>query len=154
MKPIRRCEVKAAARRGTWPRAAWPRGAAASCAALAEGLGARLVHQRAHALDSAVEAAEDRLAHEEVTDIELDDRGNGGDRSHRLVAEAVAGVAFETDRLRMGRRLQESRQLALPRGTFCLAIGARMKLDHRRAELAGGVELGRLGIDEEGDPDL
>src|SRR5258708_26711807 len=130
MKPIGRGEVKAGGRGGTWPQGASPRAAAASCAALAERLGARLVHQRAHALDGAVEAAEDRLAHEEVTDIELDDRGNSGDRSHRLVAVAVAGVAFATDRLRLGCRLQESRQLALPRGTFCLAIRARMKLDH------------------------
>src|SRR5258708_13587780 len=109
MKPIGRGEVKAGGRGGTWPQGASPGGAAASCAALAERLGARLVHQRAHALDGAVEAAEDRLAHEEVTDIELDDPGNGGDRPHLLVAHALAAVAFGTHRLRLAPRPRASR---------------------------------------------
>ena len=49
-------------------------------AALAPWRAARgLVHQRAHARDRRRQAAEDRLADQEVADVELDDLGDAGD---------------------------------------------------------------------------
>src|SRR6185312_2613731 len=112
---------------------------------------ARLVHGGAHPLDGAVEAAEDRLADEEMADIELDDGGNGGDSRDRVVAEAVSGMAFEPDRLGMRGGSNETLQLEAAMRTFSLAISAGMELDDRGAELLRHVELRDLGIDEERD---
>src|SRR3546814_15263480 len=56
---------------------------------------ARLVHQGPHAPDGAVEAAEDRLADQEMADVELDD---GRDRRHwadAVIGQTVAGMAFQ-----------------------------------------------------------
>ena len=44
-------------------------------------VGARLVHQRAHAADGGIEADEDRLADQEMPDVEFADFGDGGDRA-------------------------------------------------------------------------
>ena len=71
---------------------------------LARRFRARLVHEGAHAADGAVEAAEDRLADEEMADVELGDGGDGGDRPHRVEGQAVAGMAFEAERLGLGAR--------------------------------------------------
>src|SRR6266849_3187973 len=115
--------------------------------------GAALIHGHAHALDGTVEAAEDRLADEEMADIELDDGGNGGDRPDRLVAEAVPGMAFEADRLGMRSGGDDPLQLPLARSTRCVAISAGMQLDDRRAQMLRHVELALLGVDEERDTD-
>ena len=58
---------------------------------------ARFVHQRAHAPDGSVEAGEDRLADEEMPDVEFADFRNGGDGLDRVEAETVSGMHFETE---------------------------------------------------------
>src|SRR5580704_1030411 len=118
----------------------------ASNARRAQRGGTRLGHQRAHALDSAVEPAEDRFANEKMPDIELDDRRDRGDRPDRIEAKPVTGVAFEAERVGVARRRDDALKLtlALRRGLLVLssfAIGTGMKLDHRRAELFCTVEL-------------
>ena len=101
--------------------------------ACAAGLGARLVHQRAHAADGAVEAAEDRLADQEMADIELDDRRDRGDRPDRVEGEAVAGMAFEAERLGMRRRRRRCGRAGAARSrALGLAIGAGVQLDDVR----------------------
>src|SRR4051812_19984207 len=65
---------------------------------LAMALRPHRVHQRAHPFDRTLEAAEDRLADEEVPDIELDDGRDGSDRPDRVEAEPVPGMALEPDR--------------------------------------------------------
>ena len=57
------------------------------------------IHQPAHLADRGLEADEDRLADQEVADIEFAHLGDGGDRRRRLVVQAVAGVAFEAELL-------------------------------------------------------
>ncbi len=53
------------------------------------------VHQGPHAGDALGETDEQGLAHEVMTDIELDDLGNRGDRDDIIIIEAVAGVDLE-----------------------------------------------------------
>ena len=65
------------------------------------GAGAGLVHQRAHALDGGGQAAEDRLADQEVADVELDDLRQARNRCDGVEGEPVSGVHLEAGR---GRR--------------------------------------------------
>src|SRR5689334_12961325 len=46
------------------------------------GIGSGFIHQSPHALDGGTEADEDRLADQEVTDVELHQLRDGGDRLH------------------------------------------------------------------------
>ena len=85
--------------------------------------------------------AEDRLADEEMADIELGQRRDGGDGADRVVGQAMAGMAFEADRRGMGRGGDQPFELALAFRALRLAIGAGMELDHRRAELPRRIEL-------------
>ena len=71
----------------------------------------------------------------------------------RIEGEAVAGVAFEADALGVGGSRDQPVEVTPAFGTLGLAIGARMQLDHRRAQRLGGVELGRVGLDEQRDAD-
>src|SRR5260221_13201897 len=71
-----------------------------------------LVHQCAHPLDRALEAAEDRLASEEMADIELDDGRDCGGRPDRVEAESRAGMACEPQVSRVRGRVDDALQLA------------------------------------------
>src|SRR5579875_771730 len=55
-------------------------------------------HAALHFAHDGVEPVEDRLADEEMPDIELDDLAQGGDRGDVGVGEAVPGMAFEAER--------------------------------------------------------
>src|SRR5476649_2310676 len=128
----------------------------ASCsgALLPLTLGANLVHQRPHPLDCAFEAAEDRLADEEMANIELDDRRDGGDRADGIEAEPVASMAFEPGRLGMGGGIDDALQLAARRLAARVlrpgvAEGTDMELDDRRAERHRAVERRAARLDEE-----
>ncbi len=59
---------------------------------------ARLVHQARMRPDALLEPDEDRLADQEMADIELRELRNGGDRLDRLVGQAVAGMHLEAER--------------------------------------------------------
>src|SRR5580692_3757641 len=82
-----------------------------SCGSDAKPLGSPLLHHRAHPPDRAVEAAEDRLADQEMADIELDDRRYRRNRAHRLEAQPVTGVTFEAEFLRENSRGDHALQL-------------------------------------------
>src|SRR3546814_1133892 len=111
----------------------WP---GSSGAAGGAGLGARLVHERAHAADGAVEPTENGLADQEMADIQL---GNGRDDGHRadgIEREAVAGVTFEAEVAGEGRRLADTLQagahpFAVGSLQVGIAVGAGVQLDDR-----------------------
>ncbi len=56
-----------------------------------------LVHQPAHGRDALGEPDEDRLADQEMADVEFGDLGNARDRLDRVVGEAVAGVNLKAE---------------------------------------------------------
>jgi len=88
-----------------------------------------------------------------MADVELGDGGDGGDRPDRIEGEAVAGMALEADGLGMGGGMAQAAQLALALGVLGLAVGAGVQLDDVGADLAGGVELGWVGLYEQRDAD-
>ena len=118
------------------------------------GIRPRAVHQRAHAPDGAVQAAEDRLPDQEVTDVQFDDGRNGRDRCHCVEAEAMARMALQPDRFGMRRGKPDAFELMGASGIrFGVAVGSRVQLDHRRSNLNRRIQLGRIGIDEQRNAD-
>jgi hypothetical protein len=94
----------------------------------------------AHALDGRAEADEDRLADQEVADVQLGELGDGGDGLHGLVVDAVAGVDLQAQAGGLGRRGLQAFEMAARVGAAPadrLAVGAGVQLDHLGA---GGVE--------------
>ena len=63
--------------------------------------------------DGRVQAAEDRLADQEVADVELDDLRHARDGGDGVEGEAVAGVHLEAGRGRGRARRARAGQLAL-----------------------------------------
>src|SRR5688572_25687900 len=69
--------------------------------------GASARHRRAHLTDGLLQPDEDRLADEEMADIELADRLDGSDRFSGRIVEAVAGMDFQPESGALpGRRLE------------------------------------------------
>ena len=112
----------------------------------------------AHAADGGVQADEDRLADQEVADVELDHLRDGGDRRDRLVVDAVAGVDLQAERgglggggragARAGARPRRPRRRARRRSRRRCA--ARPPARRRRRPT---LDLGRVGLDEQRDAD-
>src|SRR3546814_12274748 len=75
----------------------WP---GSSGAAGGAGLGARLVHERAHAADGTVEPAENGLTDQEMTDVQLGDGGDACDSTDSIDGKAVHGLAFQAKLVR------------------------------------------------------
>src|SRR5690606_32456919 len=97
---------------------------ARSGALLAGGIGASLVHQRPNVGDGAFQPDEDRLADQEMADIELDDGRDRSDRSDRRKTQSVSRMAFEPDPLRMRRGTYDPRELRFARSAFRrIAVG-------------------------------
>src|SRR5689334_8349908 len=82
-------------------------GSAQSCAVSGR------IHQPAHLADRGLQADEDRLADQEVADIELAHVGDGGDRADVFVVEAVAGMALQAELLAMRGGLLDAQKLGL-----------------------------------------
>ena len=103
----------------------------------------RLVHQRAHPPDARVEAGEDRLADQEVADVELGDLRDGGDRLDIVEGEAVAGMGL--DAVLDGERggVGDAAQLLGARLALGMGVAAGVELDDRRAEPHRGLDLAR-----------
>ena len=99
---------------------------------------------RLHALG---EADEDRLADQEMADVELHDLRQAGDRARRLVVEAVAGVAFEPERRRLRGGDAQAAELVVGAGRIAVrqrvAPGAGVQFDDRRAEVGAGLQAPR-----------
>src|ERR1700691_4912875 len=94
-----------------------------SCALFTQRVGPGPIHQGAHAPDGAVEPAKNRLAYQEMPDIEFPNSRNcryGGDG---LEAEAVAGVTFEAELVRPRGGGDQPLQFSRSRSTRGGAIG-------------------------------
>jgi hypothetical protein len=65
----------------------------------------RGVHQGPHPLNGLRQAHEDRLADQEVADVQLGDLRDGGDRLDGGVVDAVAGVDLQAQARGQGRAL-------------------------------------------------
>src|SRR5512144_2093495 len=91
------------------------------------------VHHGAHARDACGKTDEDGLAHQVMTDIELDDLGNRGDRTNIIIIEPVSGMDLEAKGRRLARAVGKPLELALARLPVARgrgpAIGAGMELD-------------------------
>ena len=94
----------------------------------------RLVHQRAHPLYHRRQPVEDRLADQEMADIELADLRDRGDRDDIVERQAVAGMRL--DAVLGGKRggIGDSLELGRTRVAVEFAIAAGMNLDDRRAQ--------------------
>src|SRR3546814_5101032 len=85
----------------------WP---GSSGAAGGAGLGARLVHERAHAADGTVEPAENGLTDQEMTDVQLGDGGDDCDSTDSIEGKAMPGMAFQAKIVSQGRSLANARE--------------------------------------------
>src|SRR4051794_6871985 len=83
-----------------------------------------LVDQRAHAGDAGREPAEDRLADQEMADVELPELRDGGDRLDVVEGQAVAGMRL--DAVLGGERggVGDAAQLGGPRLAFEMRVAA------------------------------
>ena len=66
--------------------------------------GARQIHQAAHFLDRGAEAAIDRLADQEMADVQFHDLGDRGDGGDVVVGQAVARVNLKPEAVGEGRQ--------------------------------------------------
>ena len=97
--------------------------------------GARI---RAHAR---LEPGEDRLADQEMADVELGQLRDCGDRRDIVEGQAVAGVRF--DAVLGGKRgASAMRLIPPPLLARRMRVAAGVELDHRRAEPKRGLDLG------------
>src|SRR5262249_41069043 len=94
-------------------------------------LGARFVHQAAHGAHAFLQPDEDRLADEEMADVQLHDLGNARNRLHGGVVEAVASVYLQPEAATIGGRVRDALALAFER------VRARVE----RFAVGAGVQL-------------
>jgi len=111
-----------------------------------------LIHQHPHALDRAFQAAEDRLADQEMPDVQFHHVGNRCYRSDRIETQAVAGMALEAERLGLRRRLDDPLQLQAARLAFGLAIAPTCS-STTGAPSACAAATAPRGLDEQRNPD-
>ena len=118
---------------------------------------APLVHGRAHAPHALAEADKDRLAHEEMADIELDDLGKRRDGLRSLVVEAVAGMDLEAEPAGEIGAVADAApfRLGVVHASFgqCVAPGADMDFDGWCPQARRRLDLAPLGGDEQRDLD-
>ena len=98
-----------------------------------------------HLAHDGVEAVEDRLADQEMPDIELGDLGQGRDRRRGDEIEAVAGMDFKAHALGTRRAAHDACELGAGgdaiAGRHGIAPSAGMNLDDRRADRGGGLDV-------------
>ena len=87
----------------------------------------RGVDPAAHFDDGVGQADEDRLAHQEVADVEFGHLRDGGDRRDGLVVDAVPGVDFEAERRRLRRACAERRRAIAPASSASPSRAASQK---------------------------
>ncbi len=115
------------------------------------------IYRSAHPAHCRIEAVENRFADEKMADVELGDLGQrrnlfGGDE-----IKPVAGVDFEAGAFRQPRAARDPFEFAPGdcgiAGCQRLAPGAGVDFDDGGGEGAGGLDLRRLGRDEQRHPD-
>src|SRR5436190_8127074 len=91
------------------------------------------------------ETAENSLADQKMSDVQLGNAGDGSDGADRFIGQTVSGMAFEPDRFGVGGGESYALQFLLTRLPFPFAVGAGVQLDHWRAQGSGGVKLLWIG---------
>ena len=95
----------------------------------------------------------DRLPDQEMADVEFDDLRQGRDRLGGLEVEAVPGMNLEPGLPRQHGAFADAQPLGFrrfhPLFGERVAPGAGVDFDHRRAHGCGGLDLPRLGGDEQ-----
>ena len=118
-----------------------------ACLTARSSISARI---RRHAV---AEAGENRLADQEMADVELGELRDGGDRRDIVEGQAVAGVGLDAvldgQRGAIGDALQFGRVLL----ALDMGVAAGVELDHRRAEPNRGLDLSLARLDEQADAD-
>src|SRR4029079_15147363 len=114
---------------------------------------ARLIHDGTHACDTLAETYENRLAHEVMTDIELDDLGNRDNGLDVIIVEPVARVDLEPSLSAPPSLLHKARKLAAERrrvAFHCIsAIGAGVELDCIGTDFARRIDLLGVRVDKQ-----
>src|SRR5579883_2902004 len=119
--------------------------------------GAATRHGGAHVRDRSGEPNENRLAHQEMSDIQLDDRRYRSDRLCARIVEAMARMHFEAEAAGEPHAFADARPLGfgtwLGAGRQGVAPGAGMNLDRRGMDAGSRLDLPGIGGDEEGNAD-
>ena len=119
-------------------------------------MGSAAIHRRAHVSHHGGKAVENRLADQEMADVEFDDLGQRRDLFRGDEIEAVSGMNFEAGVPCECGAADDAREFGC-RGVGLarrqsVAPGAGVNLDHRRADSNGGFDLRRLGGNEQRHP--
>ena len=105
----------------------------------------RLIHQRAHAADGGLQPDEDGLADQEMADVQLHHLRDRGDGRDRAVVDAVAGVDFKAQSLRVAggclQPFEMAGRLRVVAAAERVAIGADMQFDHLCADVGRCAHL-------------
>src|SRR4029079_14506728 len=114
---------------------------------------ARLIHDGTHACDTLAETHENRLAHEVMTDIELDDRGNRDDGRDVIIVDPVARVDLEPCLGAPPSPLHKTRKLAAERRRVAFhcssAVGSGVELDLIVTDFARRIDLLGVRVDKQ-----
>src|SRR5262249_5152410 len=119
----------------------------------APGVGTGLVHECAHSGDRVLQPHKDRLAHQEMTNIEFRQSLDGSNRLDCIVGQTVTGMAFEPDGLSMFCRCDQACELALTDDALGMTIGPGMQLDNGCADRQCRIELDWVRFNEHRDTD-
>ena len=114
---------------------------------------ARFDHQALHLRHCARHAVDQRARDDGVSDVQLDDLADRGDRLHVVIVHAMAGVHGQPEAARVPGRIAEPLQLARLTLAARVGIRARVQLDDRRTDTRRRFELRRIRIDEQRDAD-
>jgi len=116
-----------------------------------------VIHRASHPAHRGGETVEDRLADQEVPDIEFSDLGQRSDPLRSDEVEAMASVNLEPCPHGKVCAANDAREFTFSRrgiaGGKRIAPCSGMNLDHRRAHRGGSLDLLGLGGDEQRDTD-
>ncbi|MNM50626.1 hypothetical protein D3C81_616720 [compost metagenome] len=88
-----------------------------------------------------------------VADVQFANIGNGGDRLHVGVMQAVARIDLQATAHAEQHARLDALQLCQLLGALGVRVAPRVQFDHGCAQLGGGGDLLLVGIDEQADAD-
>ena len=95
----------------------------------------------AHPPDAGLEAGEDRLADQEMADVELGELRDRGDRHDIVEGQAVAGMRLDAVLDRERGAVGDAPQLGRAFLALDMGVAAGVEFDDRRAEPHRGLDL-------------
>ena len=108
-----------------------------------------LRHPPFHCADSILEPLEHRTRNDCVTDIELDNLIDFGNRSNVAVMQPMAGIDDEAKLMAIAGGADDALEFLLLPYTIRIRVAARMQLNDGRACGYRRIELRRLRIDKQ-----